>query len=255
VALFGTCLVNYQEPDIGVAATQVLERNGKRVVHFYERCCGMPLLDGGQVEEAARQAAENVRALLPLVREGLPVLVPQPSCGYMLRTEVPALLKTDEAREVGAAVADVCEYLFGLHKKKQLDTGFPVPQGKVAYHAPCHLRAQNVGTPARDLLGLIPGTEVEAVERCSAFDGTGGMKRDYYELSMKYAGKLNRALEEAEPARIASDCRLAGLNVTKGIGRTPVHPVQILRDAYGLEPAYPYDDPPAASAADREEPR
>jgi hypothetical protein len=36
-----------------------------------------------------------------------------------------------------------------------------------------------------------------------------------------------------------SDCPLAGLNVTEDLGITPAHPVEILRDGYGLEPALP----------------
>jgi Fe-S oxidoreductase len=186
-------------------------------------------------------AEANVRALGPLVRKGLPVVVPQPTCAYVLKQEYPLLLPGDEeARRVAAATVDACEYLAKLHKEKRLDTNFTVPQGKVAYHVPCHLRAQNVGVPARTLLELVPGTEVETVEKCSAFDGTWGMKKEYFELSLKYAGKLTRAIDEAEPRRIASDCRLAGLNVTRQLGRTPVHPLQLLRDAYGLPPAYPY---------------
>jgi Fe-S oxidoreductase len=248
VVLYSTCAVNYNEPDIGVAATQVLERNGKRVLHRYEGCCGMPHLDGGDIDRAVAAARSNLRALAPLAREGLPILVAQPTCGYMLKAEYPSLLPDDEeAQAVSAATLDLCEYLLRLHRERKLDTSFSAPQGTIAYHAPCHLRAQNIGLPARELLGLIPDTRVELVEKCSAFDGTWGMKTEYYELSMKYAGKLNRAIEEAAPARVASDCRLAGLNMTKGIGRTPAHPVQILRDAYGLEPSYPYDDPPRAS--------
>ena len=238
VILYGTCVVNYNDPDVGVAATQVLERNGKRVVHVYESCCGMPSLDGGDLERARAQAAANVRLLLPYAKAGLPILVPQPSCGYMMKQEYPLLLGTDDARAVSAATLDLCEYLAKLHKAKQLDAKFSVPQGKVAYHTPCHLRAQNIGTPAADLMRLIPGTEVETIEKCSAFDGTWGMKTEYYQLSLKYAGKLNRAITDAEPARVASDCRLAGLNVEKGIGIRPSHPIQILRDGYGLPRGY-----------------
>jgi hypothetical protein len=80
----------------------------------------------------------------------------------------------------------------------------------------------------------VPGTTVEPIERCSAFDGTWGMKREYYALSRQYARKLSRALGDADAARLVSDCPLAGLNVTEELGVTPAHPVEVLRDAYGL---------------------
>jgi Fe-S oxidoreductase len=235
VAVFGTCTVNYWHADIGAALTQVLEKNGKQVVLKYENCCGMPWLDGGGVDRAVAQAEANVQSLAPLARQGIFILVPQPTCAYMLRAEYGGLLGTEAARLVAEMTLDPCEYLMKLHEQGELDCSFTRPQGRIAYHAPCHLRAQNIGLRAFDLLSLLPGTEVELVEKCSAFDGTWGMKKEFYPLSLKYAAKLNEALAEAGAERIASDCALAGLNVIKGLGRAPVHPIQILRDAYGLE--------------------
>lgn len=233
VVIFTTCLVNYNEPDIGAALVQVLEKNGKRAHLAYERCCGMPYLDGGDVRSAVKNAEVNIADLLPYVRRGLPILVPQPTCGYMLKEEWPRLVPGEEAAAVAAATVDACEYLAKLAQTGRLDPGFTVPQGRIAYHAACHMRAQNIGLKARDLLEKIPGTEVVVVEKCAAFDGTWGMKKEFYELSLKYAGKLNRELTAAEPVQVASDCSLAKLNMQKG-GHEPRHPLQILRDAYGL---------------------
>lgn len=241
VVLFATCIVNYNDPDVGVAAVQVLEHNGRRVLASYENCCGMPWLDGGDVERAIEFAEKNVRALAPLAREGIPILVPEPTCGYMFRVEYPRLLGTPEARQVGEATRDLCEYLAGLAARGELDRSFVTRPGhlKIAYHAPCHLRAQNIGLRSRELLELT-GADVVTIEKCSAFDGTWGMKKEYYELSRSYAKKLTRALADAEAELVASDCGLAGLNVTQDLGQTPLHPIQIVRDAYGLEPGYPY---------------
>lgn len=234
VVIFTTCTVNYHEPDIGAALVQVLEQNGKRAFLCYERCCGMPYLDGGDVEGAVKNAHANVQELVGWARRGLPILAPQPTCGYMLREEWPKLLGTEEARLVAQKTMDPCEYLVKLHGDGRLDTGFSRPQGKIAYHAPCHLRAQNIGHKSKQLLEAIPGTEVELIERCSAFDGTWGMKTEFYELSLQYAGKLNRAIDAAGATQVASDCALAKLNMEKG-GHAPRHPLQIVRDAYGLE--------------------
>jgi Fe-S oxidoreductase len=239
VAIFETCSVNYNWPEIGAAAVQVLEHNGYRVVRPEQRCCGMPALDGGDLDAATANARANVRALAPLVREGVPVVALGPTCGYTIKQEWPGLCGTDEARAVAAHVTDLGEFLAKERKEGRMAEPLRVPQGKLAYHVPCHLRAQNIGAPFRAILEAIPGTEVEAVERCSAFDGTWGMKTEYYALSKKYAEKLVRALDDAHAARLVSDCPLAGLNVTEALGRVPVHPVEVLRDAYGLPPALP----------------
>ncbi len=234
VALFATCSIDYNYPQVGSAAVQVLEHNGKSVVSPDVVCCGLPAIDGGDVDAAVKKIEQNVRTLLPLVRAGMPVVVLAPSCGYMMKTEWPELVPTDECREVAKATMDIGEYLAKQKAAGKLDTSFPNAQGSIAYHVPCHLRAQNVGLPFRGLLESIPQTTVEPIEQCSAFDGTWGMKTEYYETSRKCAGKLCAAITRSGADHLVSDCMLAGLNMIEGTGRAPQHPIEILRDAYGL---------------------
>jgi len=234
VALFATCSVDYNYPQVGVAAVQVLERNGKSVVNPSVVCCGLPALDGGDVDAAIRKIEQNVKTLLPLVRAGMPVVVLAPSCGLMMKSEWPALVPTDECREVVAKTMDIGEYLSKEKAAGRLDMNFSVPQGTIAYHIPCHLRAQNVGQPFRALLESVPGTKVEAIEQCSAFDGTWGMKTEFYDASRKCSGKLCNAITNANAGRLVSDCMLAGLNMIEGTGCAPSHPIEAMRDAYGM---------------------
>jgi len=239
VVLFETCSVNYNYTHIGAAAVQVFEHNGLQVLRPPERCCGMPALDGGDLDGAAATARANVETLAPFVERGIPIVALGPTCGYTIKQEWPALVGTDMAKRVAAATLDAGEFLAKEHAAGRLRTDFVRPQGKLGYHVPCHLRAQNIGAPFTALMTLVPQTKVEPIERCSAFDGTWGMKREYYALSRKYGKKLSRALEDAEATRLVSDCPLAGLNVTEDLGITPAHPLEVLRDAYGLEPALP----------------
>jgi glycerol-3-phosphate dehydrogenase subunit C len=236
-ALFVTCLVNYQHPEVGRAAVRVLEHNGVRVHPAEgEVCCGMPALDGGDMARAQALARRNVEALLPAARAGRPILVPEPTCGYMLKKEYPLLLGTQEAREVAEATLDLGQYLARRAKEGTLRTDFSghVPT-HITYHVPCHLRAQNMGAPAADLLALLPGAQVEAVERCSGMDGTWGMKRAYYDLSLEVARKLVRKVEETPPEGVVcSDCALAGLQIEQATERRVRHPVEVLAQAYGL---------------------
>lgn len=234
VALFATCTVEYNDPGVGKAAVAVLERNRVDVALPRQRCCGMPYLDGGAVAEAQGLIRDNVRWLAQAVREGREVVVPGPTCSYMLKQEYPWLDPSEDARLVATHTRDLFEYLMRLYADGKLDTKFSARPGKVAYHLPCHLKAQNLGTKSADLLRLIPGTEVEVVERCSGVDGTWGLKREYYELSLKVAEPLFQELRAARPNRIASDCPLAALQIAQGIGVAPRHPIQIVAEAYGL---------------------
>lgn len=234
VALFATCQVEYNHPAVGKATVSVLERNGVEVTVPPQRCCGMPYLDGGAMDQARELIAENVRSLVASVREGREIVVPGPTCSYMLKREYPWLDGSEDAKLVAAHTRDLFEYLKGLHADEKLDTAFTRQVGKIAYHLPCHLKAQNIGTKSADLLRLIPGTQVEVIERCSGVDGTWGFKREYYELSLRLAEPLFQVIKAARPDRIATDCPLAALQITQGTGQSPQHPVQILAQAYEI---------------------
>jgi Fe-S oxidoreductase len=245
VLLFYTCYANYNDPEVAQAAVEVLERNGVTVVAPPMRCCGMPSLDGGDIDKCLAEARSNVEALTPWVRDGYTIVSPGPTCTFMLRQEYPELLRTDEAKAVGRAVRDLGEYLFELKKAGKLNRSLAHEKPlKIAYHFPCHLKVQKIGLRSRDLLGLIPNVEVETVDRCCGMDGTWGMKKEYYELSLKVAGKATEQIADlAKEARgdaehpevelaVVSDCPLAALQLEKTTGRKAVHPILLLRDAY-----------------------
>jgi Fe-S oxidoreductase len=235
VALFATCTVEYNAPAIGRAAVRVLERNGVDVAVPAQRCCGMPYLDGGAVDECRALVRDNVRTLAAAVREGREIVSPGPTCSYMLKQEYPWLDGSEDARLVAANTRDLFEYLARLHAEGALDTRFTRSVGAVTYHVPCHLRAQNIGTKSADVLRAIPGTTVDVVERCSAVDGTWGFKTQYFDLSMKVAQPLFDAVRAGGTSTIATDCPLAALQIAQGTGIEPRHPIQVLAHAYGFD--------------------
>ena len=235
-ALFFTCTVNYNETETGKAAVQVLERNKVAVTCPEQRCCGMPALDGGDIDGARARARENLTHLAAAVRDGCDVVVPGPTCSFMLKKEYPLLVKTKEAEEVAARTYDLCEYLTKLHKAGRLDTSFVSGAGRVAYHVPCHLRVQNIGFKSRDLMKLLPETQVELIESCSGVDGTWGFKKDYFDLSLKVARGLFRGIDNAQAQAVATDCPLAGMQIELKTGTKPEHPIEIVRRAYGIRP-------------------
>jgi len=211
----------------------VLERNRVNVSLPAQRCCGMPYLDGGAVKEAKALIAANVKTLAEEVRQGRDIVVPGPTCSYMLKQEYPWLGGSEDANLVATHTRDLFEYLAGLHAARQLDTRFPNPPARIAYQLPCHLKAQNMGTKSADVLRLT-GATVETIEKCSAVDGTWGMKKEYFALSMKLAQPLFAAVREARADRVATDCPLAALQIRQGTGVEARHPIRILAEAYGL---------------------
>src|SRR5258708_5523268 len=236
VALFATCLADYNFPHIAASAGCVLEKNRWAVVRPQQICCGMPNLDGGDIAAAQAKASANVASLMPEVEQGRKIVSLQPTCGYMLRKEWPELLGTTESRVLARATLDIMELLELQRREKTLSLDFAKGLGRVAYHAACHLRAQKIGFPGSRVLGAVPGTEVSVMEECSAVDGTWGMKAQHYEMGLRYAQKPTGADNAAEAEMVVTDCALAARRILAENRRSALHPVEALADAYGVSP-------------------
>jgi glycerol-3-phosphate dehydrogenase subunit C len=238
LALFATCIADYNFPRIAASAVCVLEKNGWTVERPDQTCCGMPNLDGGDVRAATEKARRNVRSLVQAVDAGKTIVALQPTCGYMARKEWPELLRTAESRRVAAATIDVMELLEQHRRDETLARDFKRGLGRVGYQASCHLRAQKIGYPAARVLGVLPETEIEIVEQCSAVDGTWGMKTQHYETGRRFARKLVRGLDTIDPRVVVTDCALSARRILGETGKAPMHPVEALAHAYGIMPAF-----------------
>jgi len=236
--LFQTCFVQHNEPDIGKDAVYVLRRCGVdvRVVRGL-RCCGMPAWEHGDLASLRKQAHRDLELLVPFVEKGAKVLVVNPTCSMMMRREWPHLLEGEDrplAEKLSAAVMDVSEYVWTLRNEPRFPTDFKtrLPGGRVAYHAPCHLRAQGIGFKGRDLLRKIPDTTVAGtVIECCGHDGTYAMTVEGFEPSRRIGQKAFDGMKGADAEVWATDCPLAAIQFEQHAGKKPLHPITILARA------------------------
>jgi glycerol-3-phosphate dehydrogenase subunit C len=236
--LFQTCFVQHNETQIGKDALEILRACGvdARVVKGLA-CCGMPAWEYGDLERLRRQARKDLDLLLPFVERGAKVLAVNPTCSMMLRREWPHLLEGEDrerAARLAPAVMDPSEFLWSIREEPRFVKAFQStpPGGKVAYHAPCHLRAQGIGFRGRDLLRRIPGVTIAAtVLECSGHDGTYAMTREGFGPSQRVGKKAFDAMQAADARVWATDCPLAALQFAQHAGRKPLHPLSILARA------------------------
>ncbi|MEO5703067.1 MAG: heterodisulfide reductase-related iron-sulfur binding cluster, partial [Gammaproteobacteria bacterium] len=238
VALFATCYGNYNEPQLGADLIAIFEHNGIAVrLAEKEQCCGMPKLELGDLEAARRAKDANIPVLAKLVDEGWDIIAPVPSCVLMFKQELPMIFPDDpEVMKVRDAIFDPFEYLQLRHRGGKLRADFKQPLGKVSYHVACHQRVQNVGMKTREILELVPGTQVEAIERCSGHDGTYAVKSEFHEISMKIGKPVVDRIKKAAPDYYTSDCPIAGHHLENGLadGTKSTHPLTLLRIAYSI---------------------
>jgi glycerol-3-phosphate dehydrogenase subunit C len=242
VVLFGTCYGNWNQPELGEDLVAVFEHNEIPVrMTPSEKCCAMPRFEIGDLDAVRKAKEHNVPILANLVDEGWDIVTPIPSCTLMFKQELPLMFPDDEqVMKVRDAVYDPFEYLMLRHRAGKLNTHFPRSLGKVAYHVPCHLRVQNIGYKTRDLLNLVPNTEIDTIERCSGHNGTYAVKKQFHETSMKIGRPVFGRVQRSEADHYASDCPMAGDQIHNGLQENdpdasgPEHPMRLLRMAYGI---------------------
>ncbi len=238
VALFTTCYNNVNEPDVGMDLVAVFEHNGIAItIPPRERCCGMPKLELGDLDAVEEAKEANIEVLEMLVDQGWDIVAPIPSCVLMFKQELPLMFPDDERiRKIKQHIFDPFEYLALRHKHGKLNTDFKQSLGTVAYQVACHQRVQNIGQKTREILSLVPETNVQVIERCSGHDGTYAVKKEFYDYSMKIVRPVVNRVKQIKPDHYGSDCPMAGQHIghALGDGSSPEHPLTLLRIAYGL---------------------
>src|SRR5712672_397906 len=106
VVLFVDTFSRYFEPENVEDALTVLEAAGCRV-HMLRPtdrplCCGRTFLSIGAVEEARHEAQRCLDAFAPYVKRDIPIVGLEPSCLIGFRDEIPALIRTEDARALAS---------------------------------------------------------------------------------------------------------------------------------------------------------
>jgi Fe-S oxidoreductase len=238
VALYATCYGNYNSPRLGTDIFQVFQHNGIHIETVpKEQCCGMPKLELGDLESVEKAKQANIPVLAALVDQGYDLTALVPSCVLMYKQELPLMFPDDpDVIKVQQAFYDPFEYLWLRHKGGAFNTEFRTELGDISYQVACHLRVQNIGMKARDILNLVPGTKVQPIERCSGHDGTYAVRKETHDKSVKIARPVVRQVDQQQPRYFSSDCPMAAThigNLSEHAGQ-PQHPITLLRLAYGL---------------------
>lgn len=242
--IFATCFTNYNDADAGMAARAVLAKNGVETEVVYPHCCGMPMLEQGDIAAVAEAAKMVSTAMQPWIAKGYDVIALVPSCALMLKFEWPLILPRDAlAKLLSAATFDLSEYIVDISRKEGIAAGMQPIETSMALHISCHSRAQNMGQKAAEMLRLIPGADLQVIERCSGHGGSWGYRTEHFETALKVGRPVARQVHDGKKACLTSECPLAGLHVQQGVEKLDgsaeapalvTHPIELVARAYGM---------------------
>ena len=241
VVLFHDTFVTYFEPEIGQAATRVLELAG-HVVGLADgrRCCGRPMLSEGAEDDARAAAEHNVRILAPVARRKIPIVGLEPSCVSMIRDTYPELVGGDDARLVADGIVTFEEFVAAQSRAGRFTLHASRGPQQILVHGHCHQKAMNAVGPAIETLALTGAERVDEIPTtCCGMAGSNGYETEHFDRSLEAAEvALFPAVREAPPcAEIAASGTSCRQQIRTGTGRTARHPAQILDDAFARDAA------------------
>lgn len=238
VVYFVDHFANYHDPELGRAFLAIMKHHEIPVyVPPEQSASGMAMISAGDLDAAQKLAERNVRELVELAREGLPIVCTEPAAALCLRHEYPRLLDHPDIGVLADQVIEAGAFLGGLHREGRLRTDLAALDLDVGYHTPCHLKALGAETPLRQLLGLIPELRVHTIDRgCSGMAGAYGLTARNFETSLRIGAGLISRMQAADLTVGTTECSSCKIQMEQGTNTATVHPLKLLALSYGLMP-------------------
>ena len=237
-------------PENAHAATRFLQHAGYKV-HIAEAdpetedtskplCCGRTQLANGLVAEARESAWHMVKALLPHVEAGRPIIGLEPACLLAIRDDYRYLGLGEPANKVAKQAILFEEFIAREKQAKRLSIEFnPVDTGTpLLVHGHCHQKAVGAMKSMRKVLKMIPGLDFKLIESsCCGMAGSFGIEKEHADISMQMAeDKLLPAVRAEPSARVVANGFSCRHQIKEGTDRQSVH-LAVLLDELVARPA------------------
>ena len=244
--IYTSCFANYNRTEIAEASLAVLAAQGVEIKLHYPECCGMPMLEQGNIERVSVSAEKISESFISFIEDGFDVIALTSSCALMMKYEWPLILPENESvKLLSQNTYDIDEYLVDISKKEGLVDGMKPVDGGISLHLACHSRAQNMGAKSNELLKLIPEADISIVERCSGHGGTFGVLTPTHDLARKVGKPAARMVAKADPSYVISSCPLASKHLSQITKEDVIkdkksksirsgHPIELMAVSYGF---------------------
>jgi FAD/FMN-containing dehydrogenase/Fe-S oxidoreductase len=237
VAFFYDVYANYNEPALAQTFDALLRAHGVPAEYPDQKGSAVPEMLYGYLDRARTTAEFNVGHALPYVRDGAFVVSGEPTASFAFKVHYPDIAPSEECSLVANATRDLGEFLVSRRTEHPEASPRPVNGLKIkaAYHQPCHLKTQQVGSPFFELLKEVPDLELVNLDAgCCGMAGTFGMKSETFDLSMETGRPLFGKVAEVVPDLLVSECSTCRMQLEQATGLDSVHPAELLARAYGI---------------------
>ncbi|WP_042387435.1 FAD-binding and (Fe-S)-binding domain-containing protein [Streptacidiphilus melanogenes] len=253
VVLWPDTFTNHFHPHIGQAAARVLENAGFHVaVPDASVCCGLTWISTGQLDTATRILRRTTAALRPWLEAGTPIVVLEPSCAAVFRSDAPELMPGDQ--DIARLAAQTRTFAEQLVNHSPEGWQPPRLSRAATVQTHCHQHAVLGADPDRELMRRA-GIDADVLDAgCCGLAGNFGFEQGHHDLSLRIAeqGVLPAVRDTAPSAFVLADGFSCRTQIDQGAtGRSALHLAEAL--AMALDGPPPSDHP--EKAAPRPEPR
>ena len=239
VAYFPGCLTDWLSPDTGEAAVAVLESLGVAVEPIqFPSCCGLPAINAGYTDQAARMMRQTVEAIEQLDVDA--VVSTSTSCAGAMLHDYARLTEGDPewSERVAAAAAKVRDFTSFVAEQGLSDEMRGGASGVVTIHDACQSKhGLGLGPETRELLTDAGYTVVEAPPsgECCGFGGS--FSFDHPEVAGRMRARKLEAFAATGAETVCADnpgclLHLKEGPVVHGAGRV-VHLAELLKASIG----------------------
>ncbi|KAA3655800.1 MAG: FAD-binding oxidoreductase [Calditrichaeota bacterium] len=232
VVLFNDTFNNYSQPEVLIAALDVLETAGFQVVLSNHGDCGRAMISKGLFDRAKKMAQTTVDRLIGFAEQGIPIVGIEPSCVLTLQDEYRTIFPSDARVEMIAKNAYLLEeFIMRFADTTKLQTKLRPSAGHVLLHGHCHQKALAGTDATHQFLNLIPGVKCEEIDSaCCGMAGSFGYEKEHYDISIAMGERrLFPSVRETDDTTFIAvpgfSCRQ---QVKHGTGKVALHPAQIL---------------------------
>ena len=230
---YAGCLIDFAYPEMGEALVKILNKGGIEVVFPDDQtCCGAPARYSGAYEVAAKNAVDNIEALL--AERADYVVSACPTCTVALDHEFIATFQSlgqstnmARARELAAKVIDFSTLVKKLVDEGRLTLKEGETLGKTTYHDACHLKpTMHAEKPPRELLEKA-GYELTEMFECDICCGMGGSySLKLPEVSAPILQRKLKNIKNTGAPVVAMDCPGCVMQIRGGMDQDGA-PVQV----------------------------
>ena len=234
IAIFNDTFTNYHNPEIGHAASKLLEHLGYEVILPNWSCCGRINLSVGDDKSAKVKARRNVEVAIDALKTADYIVGLEPSCILSFKDEYLDLLPGNKDAILVAEKTILIDTLLmkNISEIKTFNIN-KIPKN-ILLQTHCHQRALAENNSSLLLLKSIDACNIiELNSGCCGMAGSFGFEKEHYELSMSLGkmnlfDEINKHTKDVEIVSMGASCRQ---QIIDGTGRVPLHITELFLKA------------------------